>query len=171
MSTPTFYDEDIYAWAEEQAAALRRLAGLRGLPNDLDLEHVVEEIADVGLSELNGAKSFIRNILTHLLLSAVDPEATAVRHWGSEIITWQSDLRDRLTPAMRRKIEIDVLWSNAQRAAAAHLADYYDGREVEPIVRLAKLRDTVCPFSLDDLMAEGFDILAARNRLRSPPAS
>ena len=38
MDRRSLYDDDIYAWAQEQAAALRRLAETRrDLPNELDL--------------------------------------------------------------------------------------------------------------------------------------
>ena len=171
MDAVNLYDDDIYAWAEQQAAVLRRLAGLQGLPNELDLAHVVEEIADLGSSELNGAKSCIRNILTHLILSAIDPDANAVRHWGSEVVTWQSDLRERRTPAMQRRIDLNVLWSNALRAAAAHLAAYYDNPAAEPIRHITPLRGTPCPFGLDDLTAADFDVLAGRDQIRARLAS
>ena len=46
------YNRDAMAWSEQQANLLRRLA--RGeRVNDIDWDHVVEEIEDVGLSELN----------------------------------------------------------------------------------------------------------------------
>ena len=51
MTQAALYDEDIYAWAQHQARVLRGLAGANlGLPNDLDLdlEHVAEEIEEVG---------------------------------------------------------------------------------------------------------------------------
>ena len=45
MDRRSLYEDDIYAWAEQQAAALRRLAGTRReLPNELDLENLAEEI-------------------------------------------------------------------------------------------------------------------------------
>jgi Domain of unknown function DUF29 len=46
------YDRDILAWSEHQATLLRR-AALGERVNDIDWAHVVEEIEDVGLSELN----------------------------------------------------------------------------------------------------------------------
>jgi hypothetical protein len=50
------YDRDALAWSERQAALLRRVA--RGEPvNDVDWDHVVEEIEDVGLSRLNAIAS------------------------------------------------------------------------------------------------------------------
>ncbi len=170
MNTPTLYDEDIYAWAEKQAAVLRRMANRRDLPNDLDLAHVTEEIADLGISELNSAKSFVRNILTHLILAAIDMEANAVRHWLEEIATWHADLNDRLTPAMRRRIDMAQLWSQAQRSAVAKLVAHYESRTAAPIGRLATLAGTPCPFNLDELTSDSLDVLAARDRLR-PPAS
>ena len=60
------YHRDALAWAEQQAALLRRVA--RGeRVNDIDWDHVVEEIEDVGLSELNAVRSYLRQILAHLL--------------------------------------------------------------------------------------------------------
>jgi Domain of unknown function DUF29 len=53
MDRPVSYDDDFLAWSEQQAAALRGLAGRRGLPNELDLEHVAEEIEDLGRAEFN----------------------------------------------------------------------------------------------------------------------
>ena len=64
MDRRSLYDEDIYAWAQQQADALRRLAGTRrDLPNELDLENVAEEIQDVGKSELGKVESFIELVL------------------------------------------------------------------------------------------------------------
>ena len=54
------YDTDIYAWSQQQAAVLRDLASRPDLPNELDLQHVAEEIEDVGISELNAVRSFLR---------------------------------------------------------------------------------------------------------------
>jgi hypothetical protein len=53
------YDEDILVWSEQQASVLRSLRSRRDLPGELDLEHVAEEIEDVGRSELNAAKGLI----------------------------------------------------------------------------------------------------------------
>lgn len=45
------YEEDVFAWSQHQAKVLRGLAErAAGLPNDLDLEHVAEEIEDLGLA-------------------------------------------------------------------------------------------------------------------------
>jgi hypothetical protein len=60
------YERDILTWSEHQADLLRRLA--RGeRVNDVDWPHIVEEIEDVGLSELNAVKNHLRLMLLHLL--------------------------------------------------------------------------------------------------------
>jgi Domain of unknown function DUF29 len=45
------YDRDILTWSRHQADLLRRIARGQRV-NGVDWEHVVEEIEDVGLSEL-----------------------------------------------------------------------------------------------------------------------
>ena len=58
MDQTALYEEDIYAWSQHQARVLRGLAGsgLR-LPDDLDLEHVAEEIEEVGNEQRFAAES------------------------------------------------------------------------------------------------------------------
>ena len=56
------YDTDIIAWANEQAALIRaRRFDL------LDLEHIAEEIEDVGKSEKRELASRMAILLSHLL--------------------------------------------------------------------------------------------------------
>jgi hypothetical protein len=45
MTPDLLYEEDFYAWTQQQAQALRRL---RVGDNDLDIEHIAEEIEDLG---------------------------------------------------------------------------------------------------------------------------
>ena len=53
-STESLYEEDFYAWTQQQADLLRRLPPLG---NELDLEHIAEEIEDLGRSDLRAAQS------------------------------------------------------------------------------------------------------------------
>src|SRR5688500_1457284 len=75
------YDEDFYAWSQNQAAVLRDLATRRDLPNDLDLEHVAEEIEDVGTAELNSVCSMLRNMLAHMIKLASSSNSEPKDHW------------------------------------------------------------------------------------------
>ena len=60
MDAATPYDEDSYAWSERRATVPRRLSSRLDLPNDLDLEHIAEEVEDLGKSELRTVPSFSR---------------------------------------------------------------------------------------------------------------
>jgi hypothetical protein len=84
------YDRDVVAWSEHQAALLRRVA--RGeRVNDIDWDHVVEEIEDVGNSQLNAVHSYLRQLLAHLLKLSGWPGSDACQHWRNEVATFQVD--------------------------------------------------------------------------------
>src|SRR5215218_8980144 len=123
MDRRSLYDDDIYAWTQQQAEALRRLAGTgRDLPNELDLENVAEEIEDVGKSELHRVESFVRLILLHLVKAASVRDARAGDHWRKEVRIWRIDLRKDLTASMRAKIDLDAAWEVAVTKAEIDLA-------------------------------------------------
>jgi hypothetical protein len=152
MPDTDLYDTDILAWSAQQASALRELAARRDLPNALDLAHVVEEIEDVGQSELNAVKSFIRLILRHAAKCVADPDAPSVRHWHVEISNWQNELEGRMAPSMRRRIDLDFLWGRAVRQAELDLLEQQSDAGV--IARVRASRDAPCPVSLDELLAD-----------------
>ena len=114
MSDSTLYDDDILLWSEQQAAAIRRLARGRDVPNELDVENVAEEIESVGRSELAAVKSYIRLIFVHLLKIVVAPESDTARYWRGEIVAFHSEMVGRYAPSMRQRIDIDELWRSAR---------------------------------------------------------
>jgi hypothetical protein len=121
------YDDDFLVWTERQATALRALAKSRvDLPNDLDLEHVAEEIEDLGKSELNAVRSHIRNIMTHVIKAASAPAAPAQRHCLAEITNFHVDMLDGLAPSMSNRLDLDNLWGQAIRKARGELAEFGD---------------------------------------------
>ena len=56
------YDSDVIAWANEQARLLRE-----GQFSKLDIEHIAEEIEDVGKSEQRELANRLVKLLSHLL--------------------------------------------------------------------------------------------------------
>ena len=58
----TTYEKDIIVWATEQAALLRA-----GKLSALDIEHISEEIEDVGKCEKRELSSRMAVLLSHLL--------------------------------------------------------------------------------------------------------
>jgi hypothetical protein len=144
------YERDALAWSERQAALLRRVA--RGeRVNDVDWDHVVEEIEDVGLSELNAVYSYLRQILVHLLKLHGWPELESEQHWRGEIAAFQSDAARRFAPSMRQRIDLAKSYVQAKRQIEL---TRYDGRP-------ALAPPTSCPVTLDELLETAVENLEA----------
>ena len=75
MSTLSLYDEDFYAWTEEQAKIMQNHELDR-----LDLQHLMEEIQIMGASELRELESRLAVLLTHLLKWTYQPNLRG-RSW------------------------------------------------------------------------------------------
>lgn len=101
----SLYEQDILAWSEQQAAALRRRESGH---NALDYENLAEEIGDVGLSILHGCESQLENILEHMLKIEYVRSPQDIAHWRGEIYAFRRPLRKRLSPSMRRRIETEL---------------------------------------------------------------
>lgn len=81
MTTPR-YETDVLAWSNEQARLLR--AGQFGL---LDLEHIAEEIEDVGKSEQRELASRLAVLMAHLLRWHYQPERQSA--------SWQRTIKEQ----------------------------------------------------------------------------
>lgn len=134
------YDRDALAWSEHQASLLRRVA--RGeRVNEVDWEHVIEEIEDVGLSELNAVASLLEQILVHLLKMQTWPNSQSINHWRAEIVSFQGSLDRRFAPSMRQRIDLAPMY----RRAIKQVTLLNDGTRL-----VAWPAD--CPFTLDQLL-------------------
>jgi hypothetical protein len=163
MDSRGLYDDDIYAWSEQQAAVLRSMSRSPGrLPNDLDLEHVAEEIEDLGRSERHAAESALRLIMVHLIKIAAAPHSPAVRHWRKEIVSFQIELASRLTQSMAQRIDMDRLWHTAKREARAGLEEDEAGGGDQGLWAVAR-----CPIDLRTLQDEDLEVDRVVARLRS----
>lgn len=93
MTTP--YDQDFYAWTQQQAALMRE-----GAVHELDLEHLIEEMDDMGHSQRDALASHLLVLITHLLKLAIAARerpadlARAGRGWRTTCRT-QRRLRDK----------------------------------------------------------------------------
>jgi hypothetical protein len=83
------YDSDVIAWANEQARLLRA-----GRFAELDIEHIAEEIEDVGKSEQRELASRMAVLLVHLIKWQRQPDGR-----GS---SWQRAIRERREGIARR---------------------------------------------------------------------
>lgn len=136
--------EDCLAWSEQQADLLRRLAAGERVNAEVDWPNVIEEIQDVGLSELRAVRSLLRRAIEHLLKIHGWPGGP-VPHWRHEARTFVSDANQGMTRSMRRRLDIPDLYERARLLVAA---DDHDGRPPRPLPE-------TCPFSVEDLIVEG----------------
>jgi Domain of unknown function DUF29 len=143
------YDDDVFAWSQQQAAALRALArSRRDLPNELDLEHIAEEIEDVGISQLRTVESPVRRLLQQAIKLASSPNADAACGWRQEMRAFQRDALTHYTPAMRQRIDLDRAWRLALSDATKDLEEH--GEAMLPL-------PAKCPVALDGILQEMFD--------------
>jgi hypothetical protein len=150
----SLYERDFYTWTQDQAARLRARAG----DNQLDTEHLAEEVADLGRSELNKVASNLVKCLVHLLEAAWLADAYPNLKWRGEAFGFAGDAVRAFTPGMRQRLEITKLWREALGQANARLADYGD-----PLLPSG----AQCPFGLDDLLTDQLDTEAAVARVRA----
>jgi len=115
MTTPT-YDTDFYAWAQQQAEALRAKDWAA-----LDVEHLAEEVDDLRTTERRAVRSQLRLILSPLLKWVYQP-ARRTDSWRSTIangrVLVQEDLED--LPSLAPELESLAAWAypRARRDAA-----------------------------------------------------
>jgi hypothetical protein len=69
IDQPRAYDEDLYAWSQDQAARLRAHR-----PPRIDWEHIAEEIESLGRSDQREVTSRLTTLLVHLLKWRYQPE-------------------------------------------------------------------------------------------------
>jgi len=98
----TAYDKDVIAWAQEQANLLRS-----GRFDALDIEHLAEEIEDVGKSEKRELASRMAVLLTHLLKWQFQP--------GRRGSSWQRTIKEQ-----RKAIALHIKETPSLKASLAN---------------------------------------------------
>ena len=136
------YERDILVWSEKQASLLRRLARGEGVNEAIDWDHVIEEVEDVGASELHGCQSQLSQALLHLLKLAAEPGSQAAAHWTSEVIGFLAGARRRFSPGMRQRLELDELYDTG----AVPQVNVFIPYAVDFNPKLAKVRRDISGF-------------------------
>jgi Domain of unknown function DUF29 len=96
-STTTSYDKDVILWSQEQARLLRA-----GRFAELDVEHLADEIEDVGKSEKRELANRMAVLLTHLLKWRSQPENRS-QSWRATIVVQRKRiaLAIKATPSLK----------------------------------------------------------------------
>lgn len=105
----TRYEEDVIAWSLEQAALLRA-----GKLSVIDVQHIAEEIEDVGKSEQRELSNRMAVLLCHLLKWKYQPERRGAS--GETTIHTQRNSiarRIRKTPSLKASLADPDWWADA----------------------------------------------------------
>lgn len=155
------YDTDILAWSKAQADRLRRVAAGERV-NDLDWAHVIEEVEDVGKSELRAVTSNLRNALAHALKVCAWPDNGAVDHWKGEVATFLANARDHFEPGMQQHVEPAILYDAARADVLA--IGTVGGRDALPLPE-------AIPLAVGELRDRRFGAAALIDRIRAASAT
>ena len=140
----TRYETDVVAWASEQAALIRARRF-----DQLDLEHLAEEIEDVGKSEQRELASRMSVLLMHLLKWQFQPQKRS--------ISWTLTIKEQRRLSVRRIAKtpslspmlVDPEWIDDIWVDAKALAEKETGIDQGTLPEF-------CPWAMADVLAEGW---------------
>jgi uncharacterized membrane-anchored protein len=141
MTTPD-YDTDFYAWAAQQAAALRAKDWAA-----LDVEHLAEEVDDLRKTERRAVRSQLRLLCSHSLKWHYQPERRSE--------SWLGTIREA-----RRQIHeaLEEMPTLARELPGLFLAAYRQGRREAAADTNLDLSTfpPQCPWTLEAMRTEGW---------------
>lgn len=136
------YEQDFYAWTQEQAQLLRERRF-----DDLDLDNLAEEVRSVGGSEKREIENRLKVLLAHLLKWKYQP--------GARSPGWQGTIREQRSRLLR------VLSDSA--SLHAYPAGVFDDTYLSARLLAAKqagidftLFPEQCPFTLEKTLQDEF---------------
>ncbi len=151
------YEQDFNLWIEKT---------IRQLQNhefeSLDIEHLVEELVDLGRAEKNSLKGNLMILLAHLLKLKVQHDApdSMKRSWYSSVLEHRQRVLSNLadTPSLKGCLveAVDKAYTDG-RKLAIKLA-IKEGRLAQFGVRVPEEEEypVTCPFSIEQILDEDF---------------
>ena len=132
------YEIDDSQWLEEMIKLLKQRQF-----EHLDLENLIEELTDLGSEKKNAVVSLLEQVIRHLLLLeywTIERENNQT-HWESEIVSFRTQLRRRLTTNLRNHLakELPSIYRDALiyvRTKTSFKVDFPEN----------------CPYSLEQLL-------------------
>jgi hypothetical protein len=136
------YDQDFYAWANEQAGLLRA-----GRLSEADIEHIAEEIESIGTAEKRELVSRLNVLLLHLLKWQYQP--------GRRGASWQATIR-----VQRRDLAFHMRDNPSLKAVLPEaIAQAYGNAIIEAGVETGLLEATfpaACPWNFQQMSDPAF---------------
>jgi hypothetical protein len=138
----TLYDQDFYAWANEQARLLRD-----GHLTQADIEHIAEEIESMGKTEKRELVSRLEVLLMHLLKWQYQPERRG-KSWSNTIRVQRNRIVAHLAdnPSLKSQLQAAV-WMAYENARIETSAETDLDEALFP---------ETCPWQPEDILTRDF---------------
>ena len=142
MKSAELYDQDFYEWTVRNAELLRS-----GRTTEADLEHIAEEIEDMGKRERRELLSRLSVLMAHLLKWQAQPDRRG-NSWNATIRLQRREINDLLVqmPSLRRYLAQNLTKAYGYGVVTA-VADTGLPTESFP---------STCPFEFEAVLDEGF---------------
>ncbi len=135
---PQLYEQDLAEWSNQTVELLRDSRF-----EELDIEHLIEQIEDMPKSARRELRSRMRLIIVHLLKWTQQSEKRS-RSWRATLTTQRAELRTLLqeSPSLRRIVpqSLDEVYSDSIKQAVAETGLPRDAFPAE------------CPFSPAEIL-------------------
>lgn len=136
------YEQDFYAWTLRNAELLRQ-----GRFSEIDVEHLAEELEDMGKSERRALESHLRTVVLHLLKWRFQP-ALRGASWRQSVRNGRIAIRNILRDSPSLARQLPEMLTDEYPAARADAADETGlGEPAFP---------KVCPFTLEQVLDADF---------------
>ena len=117
LDLKTLYDTDYLKWLEITIAQLDQRQF-----DQLDNEHLIEELEALGRSEKSAVESLVIRIIEHLLLYHYWHQQRDYngRHWQGEILAFRTQVELKITQNLKQHLEnrLDYLYPKARKITA-----------------------------------------------------
>lgn len=138
------YDDDFYAWTQDQARRLRDAAAER-VNAPIDWENLAEEVESMERSEVRALGSALMWVIEHLLKLEHAPAADRRPGWEESVLTHRVAAWEEMeaSPSLRGRIDLERRYQDARRFAARGMARDGLPESVLP---------DACPYTLEQVL-------------------
>jgi hypothetical protein len=138
----SLYERDFYEWTQRASELLRK-----GCFAEADIEHVAEEIEDMGKERQHVLKSQVRRLMMHLLKWEAQP-ALRSRSWRATMTEARSEMADVLeeNPSLKG-LTLEIPQKVYKRAVTQAMDETGLPRRAFP---------STCPYGFEQLMDDNF---------------